>query len=68
MGKIFFQPQKGDFLCQEELNDCKDILLNDFSLIDNLDFWKKFKKNNCDDVKFENYRIFENIFKGEGHF
>ena len=57
MGKIFFQPQKGDFLCQEELNDCKDILLNDFSLIDNLDFWKKFKKNNCDDVKFENYRF-----------
>tara|TARA_Y100000768_G_scaffold382844_1_gene363883 strand:- start:365 stop:1372 length:1008 start_codon:yes stop_codon:yes gene_type:complete len=63
MGKIFFQPQNGDFLCQEELNDCKDILLNDFSLIDNLDFWKKFKKNNSDDVKFENYRILKTYLR-----
>ena len=63
MGKIFFQPQNGDFLCQEELNDCKDILLNDFSLVDNLDFWKKFKKNNCDDVKFENYRILKTYLR-----
>ena len=45
------------------MNDCKDILLNDFSLVDNLDFWKKFKKNNCDDVKFENYRILKTYLR-----
>ena len=45
MGKIFFQPQNGDLLSQEELSNCKDSLLNDFSLIDNLDFGKNLKNN-----------------------
>lgn len=63
MGKIFFKPKNNDLLSQEELNDCKDNLLNDFSLIDNFDFWKKIKNQNNDHIKFENYRILKTYLR-----
>ena len=63
MGKIFFQPKNDDFLSQEELNNCKDNLLSDFSLLDNLDFWSKFKKQNNDIIRFENYRILKTFLR-----
>ena len=63
MGKIFFQPQNGDLLSQEELSNCKDSLLNDFSLIDNLDFWKRFKKPYNNEVKFQNYKILKTFLR-----
>ena len=63
MGKIFFQPKNNDLLSQKELNSHKDNLLNNFSLLDNLDFWKKFKKQNNDVIKFENYRILKTYLR-----
>ena len=63
MGKIFFQPKNNNFLNEEELNNCKDNLLNDFSLLDNQDFWSKFKKQNNDVIKFENYRILKTFLR-----
>lgn len=63
MGKIFFQPKNNDLLSQEELNNCKSNLLNDFSLLDNLDFWRKFKSQNNDAIKFENYRILKTYLR-----
>ena len=63
MGKIFFQPKKNELLSQEELISCENDLLNDFSLIDNLDFWKRFKKQNNQTNKFENYRILKTFLR-----
>ena len=63
MGKIFFQPKNNNLLSEEELNNCKDNLLNDFSLLDNQDFWSKFKKQNNDVIKFENYRILKTFLR-----
>ncbi len=63
MGKIFFQPKENDLLSKEELISCENDLLNDFSLIDNLDFWKKFKKQNNQTDKFENYRILKTFLR-----
>jgi hypothetical protein len=64
MGKIFFQPGKDELLLSEdELSSCKDELLNDFSLIDNLNFWKKFKRQNNDKINFENYRILKTYLR-----
>ena len=63
MGKIFFQPKKNELLSQEELISCENDLLNDFSLIDNLDFWKRFKKQNDQSNKFENYRILKTFLR-----
>ena len=48
IGKIYFQPNSDNLLSQEDMNSCKDNLLNDFGLIDNLDFWEKFRKQNND--------------------
>ena len=63
MGKIFFQPKNNDLLSQEELNSCKDNLLSDFSLLDNLEFWTKFKEESSDVIKFENYRILKTYLR-----
>ena len=63
MGKIFFQPKKNELLSQEELISCENDLLNDFSFIDNLDFWKRFKKQNNQTDKFENYRILKTFLR-----
>ena len=63
MGKIFFQPKENDLLSKEELISCENDLLNDFSLIDNLDFWKRFKKQNNQTDKFENYRILKTFLR-----
>ena len=63
MGKIFFQPKENDLLSKEELISCENDLLNDFSLIDNLDFWKRFKKQTNQTDKFENYRILKTFLR-----
>ncbi len=63
MGKIFFHPKEDDLLSQEELISCENDLLNDFSLTDSLDFWKKFKKQNNQTDKFENYRILKTFLR-----
>ena len=60
MGKIFFQPKENDLLSKEELISCKNDLLNDFSLTDNLDrAFQIFK----DDEKFKKDE-FKNILNG----
>ena len=63
MGKIFYQPKNDDVLIQKELNDCKDDLLNDFSLLDKLEFWKRFEKQSDNTIKFENYRILKTYLR-----
>lgn len=63
IGKIYFQPNSDNLLSQEDLNSCKDHLLNDFGLIDNLDFWEKFRKQNNDVSKFNNYRILKTYLR-----
>ena len=63
IGKIFSQPKKDDLLSLEELRDCKDNLLNDFSSVDNLKFWEKFEKQPNDLIKFENYRILKTYLR-----
>ena len=50
-------------MSKEELISCENDLLNDFSLIDNLDFWKRFKKQNNQTDKFENYRILKTFLR-----
>ena len=63
IGKIFSQPKKDDLLSLEELRNCKDNLLNDFSSVDNLKFWEKFEKQPNDLIKFENYRILKTYLR-----
>lgn len=63
MGKIFFEPKNDDLLSLEELKNCKDNLLNDFSSPDNLKFWEKFKKQPDDYVKLRSYRILKTYLR-----
>ena len=63
IGKIFFEPKKDDLLKQEQLDECENDLLNDFSLLDNLDFWKTLNKQNNDYIKFENYKIIKTYLR-----
>ncbi len=62
MGKIFFEPKKGDLINLDLLETKKKDLLNDFSQIDNLEFWQQFNQND-DTINFENYRIIKTFLR-----
>ena len=63
IGKLFFQPKNGNLLSLEELNNCKDELLNDFSSLDDSKFWERFKKQPDNYIKFENYKILKTYLR-----
>lgn len=62
MGKIYFEPKKNDILTLGYLKKQKNKLLENFKLVDDLNFWSQFK-NNDDTVNFENYRVFKTFLR-----
>ena len=65
MGKVYFEPSKFSLFDDKKLNQIKDDLLNDFTLIDNNDFWLEFAKNKSEVEKFDNYRIVKTFMRKE---
>ena len=65
MGKIYFEPNKSSLFNDRALYQIKDDLLNDFTLIDNNNFWLTYAKNKSQIEKFENYKIIKTFMRKE---
>jgi hypothetical protein len=65
MGKIHFEPNRFSFFDDKKLFQIKDHLLNDFTLIDNNDFWSEYTKNKSQLEKFDNYKIIKTFMRKE---
>jgi hypothetical protein len=65
MGKFHFKPLDHSFFNYKKLNEIKDNLLNDFTLVDNKKFWLEYSENIPQIKKFENYKIIKTFLRTE---
>ncbi len=63
MGKIFFKPGSPNLINSKNLAENQSELVNNFSLIDNENFWLKINSNQDNYIKFENYKIIKTFLR-----
>lgn len=63
MGKIFFQPNNQNSINYDFLSSNKEKLLNNFSIIDNKNFWQEINNKKNENQKFEDYKIIKTFLR-----